>query len=260
MLTPATQSLADALVDAHRRGGNVQAATLSVPASDAEAYAVQDAVAGALGWFGTARAPAWKVGAASRDATPSAAPLPPHCVRTSPATFAAGSFRSIGIEGEIAFRLRAAPSPEAVAGDLAALDAAIGELVVTIEVVEPRYADVDAAGPTLKLADQGLNGALVVGSGVPYRELDWRAQVAQVRCDGRLVKETRGGHPLGDLRFLLGWLAGHAAGRGRALAAGDVVTAGTWTGLVMAEPGQTIDVEFPAIGKASARFSRAGAS
>ncbi|HMA32206.1 MAG TPA: fumarylacetoacetate hydrolase family protein, partial [Casimicrobiaceae bacterium] len=59
---------------------------------------------------------------------------------------------------------------------------------------------------------------------------------------------------LGDLRFLLAWLAGHAAGRGRALAAGDVVTAGTWTGLVAAAPGQTIDVEFPGIGAATARF------
>ena len=254
MLRPAMQSLADALVHVHRRGGMLQAKAMSAPESDAEAYAVQEAVAAALGWFGSARAPAWKVGAASRDATPSAAPLPPRCVRASPATFAGASFRSIGIEGEIAFRLCSAPSAEAIARDPAALDAAIGELLVTIEVVEPRYADVDAAGATLKLADQGLNGALVVGSGVPYREVDWRSLVAQVRCDGRLIKETRGGHPLGDLRFLLAWLAGHAARRGRALAAGDVVTAGTWTGLVMAAPGQTIDVDFPGIGRASARF------
>ena len=248
------QRLADALVHAHRRRGHLQARAMPVPASDAEAYAVQDAVADALHWFDANRASAWKVGAASRNATPNAAALPPSCVRTSPATFAAGSFRTIGIEGEIAFQLRSAPSPEAIARDPAALDAAIGELLVTIEVVEPRYADVDAAGPTLRLADQGLHGALVIGSGVPWREVDWHSQVAQLRCDGRLVKETRGGHPLGDLRFLLAWLAGHAAARGRALMAGDVVTAGTWTGLVEAAPGQTIDVEFPGIGKATARF------
>ncbi len=255
MIRPALQPLVDALAGAHRRRERVQARTMPVPANDAEACAVQDAVAAALRWFDTARAPAWKVGAAGRDATPNAAPLPPGCVHTSPATFAAGSFNSIGIEGEIAFRLRAALSPDAIARDPSALDAAIGELVVTIEVVDPRYADVDAAGPALKLADQGLHGALVVGSGVPYRQVDWHSLVAQVRCDGRLVKETRGGHPLGDLRFLLAWLAGHAAGRGRALAAGDVVTAGTWTGLIAAMPGQTVDVEFPGIGKATARFA-----
>ncbi len=254
MLRPEMQKLADALVHAHRRHGHLQARAMPVPASDAEACAVQDAVAAALRWFDVDRAFAWKVGAANRDATPSAAPLPPRCVRTSPATFAAGSFRTIGIEGEIAFLLRSAPSPEAIARDPAALDAAIGELRVTIEIVEPRYADVDAAGPTLRLADQGLHGALVIGSGVPWREVDWHSLVAQVNCDGKLVKETRGGHPLGDLRFLLAWLAGHAAARGRPLMAGDVVTAGTWTGLVEAAPGQTVDVEFPGIGKATARF------
>jgi 2-keto-4-pentenoate hydratase len=34
----------------------------------------------------------------------------------------------------------------------------------------------------------------------------------------------------------------------------DVVTAGTWTGVYEAGPGQTIDIEFPDVGRASARF------
>jgi 2-keto-4-pentenoate hydratase len=38
------------------------------------------------------------------------------------------------------------------------------------------------------------------------------------------------------------------------LGEGDVVTAGTWTGVLEAFPGETIDVEFPAIGRTSARF------
>jgi 2-keto-4-pentenoate hydratase len=53
---------------------------------------------------------------------------------------------------------------------------------------------------------------------------------------------------------LLPWLARHAAARGMPLEEGDLVTAGTWTGVVEALPGDAIDVEFPAIGRASARF------
>jgi len=68
------------------------------------------------------------------------------------------------------------------------------------------------------------------------------------------VKETRGGHPLGDLVFLLRWLAQHAEAEGTPLAAGDLVTAGTWTGVYEAAPGESIDVEFPGIGHAGARF------
>jgi len=237
------EPLRDALLRAHRTRA------LPVPQGDADAYAVQRALAADLRWFGT-RPAAWKVGSASRNATPSAAPIPSAVVRASPATFGRGTFNRIVIEGEIAFRL-AAPL-DAAAQDVSA---AIGELVVTIEVVDPRYSDMDAAAPLLRLADQLLNGALVVGSGVPWRgSLDWGAQAAIVRRNGTVVKETRGGHPLGDLVFLLRWLAQHAEAEGTPLAAGDLVTAGTWTGVYEAAPGESIDVEFPGIGHASARF------
>ena len=243
------QPLRDALLRAHRTRTPVDAAALPVPHGDADAYAVQRALAADLRWVST-RPAAWKVGSASRNATPSAAPIPSAVVRASPATFGRGTFNRIVIEGEIAFRL-AAPL-DAAAQDVSA---AIGELVVTIEVVDPRYSDMDAAAPLLRLADQLLNGALVVGSGVPWRgSLDWGAQVAIVRRNGTVVKETRGGHPLGDLVFLLGWLAQHAEAGGTPLAAGDLVTAGTWTGVYEAAPGESIDDEFPGIGHASARF------
>jgi 2-keto-4-pentenoate hydratase len=243
------QPLRDALLRAHRTRTPVDVAGLPVPHGDADAYAVQRALAADLRWFG-ARPAAWKVGSASRTATPSAAPIPSAVVRASPATFGRGTFNRIVIEGEIAFRL-AAPL-DAAAKDVSAT---IGELVVTIEVVDPRYSDMDAAAPLLRLADQLLHGALVVGSGVPWRgSLDWGAQVAIVRRNGTVVKETRGGHPLGDLVFLLRWLAQHAEAEGTPLAAGDLVTAGTWTGVYEAAPGESIDVEFPGIGHASARF------
>ncbi|HLW12297.1 MAG TPA: fumarylacetoacetate hydrolase family protein [Casimicrobiaceae bacterium] len=245
--------LRDALVDARREGQSISLEGLPVPRSDADAYAVQTAVADACGFFASSRPRAWKVGAASRAAVPNAAPLPPRYIVRSPATFAAGTFNRILIEGEIAFRLRA-PLGDAAA-DPASVAAAIGEWLVTIEVVDPRYANLDDAGPTLRLADHGMHGALVVGGGGPLPDaVDWTSLVARVRRNGELVKETRGGHPLGNLLFLLPWLARHAAECGVTLGDGDVVTAGTWTGVVEAFPGETIDVEFPAIGRASACF------
>jgi 2-keto-4-pentenoate hydratase len=245
--------LRDALVDARRERQSIPIEGLPVPRSDADAYAVQTAVADACGFFASSRPRAWKVGAASRDAVPNAAPLPPKHVVRSPATFAAGTFNRILIEGEIAFRLRA--PLDNIAADPPAVAAAIGEWLVTIEVVDPRYANLDDAGPTLRLADHGMHGALVVGSGGPLPDaVDWTSLVARVRRNGELVKETRGGHPLGNLLFLLPWLARHAIERGVLLGEGDVVTAGTWTGVIEAHAGQTIDVEFPAIGRASVRF------
>jgi 2-keto-4-pentenoate hydratase len=95
----------------------------------------------------------------------------------------------------------------------------------------------------------------VIGTGIRWRgSLDWASQLALLRCDGNVVRETRGGHPLGDLTFMMPWLARHAAARNYPLAAGDVITLGTWTGVYEAPPGHAIDVEFPGIGRASARF------
>jgi 2-keto-4-pentenoate hydratase len=246
--------LRDALIAARRSRTPVAVAGLPEPRNDADAYAVQRAVADEFGWFAT-RPTAWKVGASSRTATPNAAPLPSAGVHSSPARFARGTFNRMLIEGEIAFRLRAPLRADVREADDALVSAAIGELVVTIEVVDPRYRDLDAASPALKLADQGLHGALVLGGGIAWRgSLAWESQVAIVRRDGEIVKETRGGHPLGDLRFMLSWLAQHAAERGTTLATGDVITAGTWTGVFEAGPAQVIDVEFPGIGRATARF------
>ena len=243
--------LRDALVDARHGRIGVAAADLPVPRCDDDAYAVQESVADALGWFAAAPPRAWKVGAASRAALPNAAPLPSQHVVDSPATFPAGAFDRMLIDGEIAFRLRASIGGD----DGASVISSIGAWLVTIEVVDPRYADWDTASPMQKLADQGLHGALVVGSGTALpTAIDWTSLVARVRRNGGIVRETRGGHPLGNLLFLLPWLARHAAARGTPLRAGDVVTAGTWTGVFEAFPGETIDVEFDGVGRASARF------
>jgi len=246
--------LRDALVDARKSRQPIMVAGLPEPRNDADAYAIQRAVADEFGWFAAAPT-AWKVGAASRTAIPNAAPLPARGVRTSPATFARGSFNRILIEGEVAFRLRSPLASDVRADDAAAVSAAIGELVVTIEIIDPRYRDFDAASPTMRLADQGVHGALVVGTGIAWRgEVPWDTLAAIVRRDGEVVRETRGGHPLGNLLFMLPWLAGHAAEFGLPLRVGDLVTAGTWTGVFEAAPGQTIDVEFPDVGRASVRF------
>lgn len=254
MLPIYVEPLRNALLEARKSRKAVSAAGLPDPRDDADAYAVQRAVAAELGWF-SSRPVAWKVGAASRTATPNAAPLPAVGVRASPASFAHGAFTRRLIEGEVAFRLRAPLSGDVAVDDFATASAAIGEIVVTIEVVEPRYGNFESATPTQRLADQGMHGALVVGSGIPWSgSLPWESLVAIVRRDGEIVRDTRGGHPLGNLLFMLPWLARHAALQGLPLQAGDVVTAGTWTGVYEAAPGQTIDVDFPAVGRATARF------
>ncbi|HVJ74436.1 MAG TPA: fumarylacetoacetate hydrolase family protein [Casimicrobiaceae bacterium] len=251
-MTDASDRLADLLVRARREHRLLSAdETGAGPATLDDAYRVQDRVAEALGWFRGAHPTTWKVGAAQRGATPSATPLPPEGVVTSPAQFDAARFHGIGIEAEVAFRFATAPleaeRPEDVLG-------AVGELVVTIEVVDARLVDAAVAPALLKLADAQMHGALVVGTGVPYRAVDWDTLHVTVQRNGATIHDARGGHALVDPSVLLPWFVRHVAARSGGVRAGDLVTAGTWVGILPARRGDTIEVAFGGIGRAVVRF------
>ena len=99
-------AVAQALVRA--RGAHVASPAAEVAGGLAqadEAYAVQQQVAQALGWFGAAPPRYWKAGGPSRDAVLTQAPLPPRGVWTSPATAGDWPFHLRGIEAEIALRI-----------------------------------------------------------------------------------------------------------------------------------------------------------
>jgi 2-keto-4-pentenoate hydratase len=248
-ISPVAHRLTELLIRARRERGQFTMAEVGGDLRSAEeAYRVQDEVAAALGWFAGARASAWKVGAGARNETPVAAPLPPAGVVTSPGRFARDSFHSIRIEAEIAFRF----GDGAARGD--DWKRWVDALVVTIEIVDTRIADVERATPLLKLADAQQHGALIVGSAIPRRDLDWGSLRAVVRRNGSVVADTRGGHPLGDPSVLLPWFLRHVASRGLDLRAGDLATAGTWAGAIPAQPGDAIEVEFEGVGRAAASF------
>ena len=61
------------------------------------------------------------------------------------------------------------------------------------------------------------------------------------------------GHPLSALT----WLANELSRRGEGMRAGDLVAAGTCTGLHFADPGSTVLADFgPALGRVTIRFGR----
>jgi 2-keto-4-pentenoate hydratase len=106
----------------------------------------------------------------------------------------------------------------------------------------------------LKLADYQVNAALVLGSGRDdWTGYDLSTQRCVVTCEGAVVFDRRSGHSLGDPRCLLPWFLAHASARG-GLRAGDVVTTGTWCGMVPVQPGSAYEVGFDDIGAAQVTF------
>jgi 2-keto-4-pentenoate hydratase len=236
------------LVQARRSG--LPATAADVPDAQA-AYAVQDQVAQALGWFPHGAPRAWKSGGASRTAVQTHAPLPPDGVLHSPADLADRPMHLCRVEAEIALRL----ARDVDAGTAASLDpegaaAAVDAMCVSIEIVDSRWAQGLEATDLMKLADLQSHGALVLGAWSPFSARDWSSQPCIVTVGRRPPVERRGTHTMADPAWVLPEWLRHATARCGTLRAGTVVTTGSWVGMLEASRGDAVAVSFPGIGSA----------
>lgn len=213
-----------------------------------DAYAIQDSVLAALGPAG-----AWKVGAKTPDAQPTCAPIFASIVMSSPAEIPAARLGMIGIEAEIAFTLAADVEPGGPALTERDLPALIAAAHPAIEVVDTRVADWKGADRLWLLADNQMNGALVVGDAkTPDR--DFTTLPVTLRVDGRVAVEATGGNTAGDPRRVLLWLLNHCRANGIALKRGTPITTGSCTGMTFVPPGTEVTAEFAGFGAAAIRF------
>jgi 2-keto-4-pentenoate hydratase len=221
------------------------------PRDEAEAYAIQDAVARRIGAI-----KGWKTGAPGPDAEAAYAPI--FHVVAGPGIFPAATQRLFGIEAEVAFRL---------ASDLPKRDkpysrdeivAAIATMHPVIELVDTRFADFAKIDALSKLADNQSNGALIYGPAVPGWQslgLDLGRPPITVAFDGKVAAETTGNSG-GDPLRLLTALANHCAGRTGGLREGDMITTGSITGVTFAKPGATVVGDFGRLGTVRLEFPR----
>jgi 2-keto-4-pentenoate hydratase len=220
-----------------------------------DAYAVQDGVAAALGWFGHAAPRHWKSGGPSLATPLTHAPLPPAGVRASPASFADLPLHAPAIEAEIALRLSvdvdAARAAQLSAQDVESL---VDAMTVSIEVVDSRWREGAQAPALLRLADLQSHGALALGAWVPFARRPWSAQRCEVRIGSQARVVRTGTHSLGDPAAVLPQWLQHATRGAATLPAGTVVTTGTWVGVLAARRGDEVTVAFDGIGSASLRL------
>jgi 2-keto-4-pentenoate hydratase len=245
--------LATKLIEARRSGQRIATLTAEeIPATAAEAYAVQDAI---LSRLGIAIA-GWKVGAASASAEPQAGPILADRLKPSPATFALLPNALRTVEAELAFRLARDLPTRSLAYSDDEVWSAVASLHVGIEVLESSFVDRRKISEHAVLGDLLNNGAYCYGAATA----DWRAvnvatPAAILTIDGKEIRRAQAGTPGGHPKRLLAWLANHAAARGRPLKAGQTVTTGSHTGMVDAPPGAQVTARFENIGEAQLNFA-----
>lgn len=227
--------------------------TACVPSDTWDAYAIQDAVADALGPVG-----GWKVGAKGPDMDPACAPMPATLIRAAPCSIAPPLVGKAGIEAEIAVCFKRDLPRRDTAYTRDEVIAAIGSIHPAIEIVNYRFADVAAQPPLAVAADALGNGGFLYGEGrTDAIEIDQTRQPVTLTINGERAVERVGGNAAGDIFRLLTWLANHVARRSEGLRAGQFVTTGTCTGLIYVGVGAEVTADFPGLGGVAVTVQRA---
>ncbi len=177
-------------------------------------------------------------------------------VKDSPAEFSAGAFHQLGLESEFAFRIKRAIKPRANGYSREEIERAVGVMHPAIEIVDTRLDNWLTRGAPSVVADNGANGALILGPPVKdWRKLDLAKTLVVLTIDGKRIAGGMGGRVLGHPLEALTWLANKLSATGITIEADQIVTTGTVTGLNFAQPGSTGIAKFSHIGEVKITFT-----
>ncbi len=153
------------------------------------------------------------------------------------------------IEPEIAFVIAHDLPPRATPYTDAEIRGVIGEARMVLELITTRFADRASATAPEILADAYNHHGLFIGPVIP-NVLDHPLEQLHVtiRTGAGPLFDKVHPHPSGHPLKSLGWLVQFLNGRGQGLKAGQIVTTGSYAGIVEAPLGVPIHVQLNALG------------
>jgi len=225
--------------------------TALVPLTQDDGYAVQDLVHAQLTDTGKGTIVGHKVGCTTpvmqeymQIDTPCSGGIFDSTVAVLHHSFNAADYQKIGVECEIAVRLRSDLNADADGTVThAAAARAIATCMAAIEIVEDRYEDYRSLATEVLIADDFFNAGCVLGhefSGYDPHKLD--TVTAAMEINGEVIGNGRGSDVLGHPLSSLCWLAEQRASRGQPLRAGEFVLLGSVVQTYWLEPGDEVRI------------------
>ena len=233
------------------------------PSDAAEGYAIQQAFVDAS----PGRPAGYKIGATSARAQDFLQTDGPFYGRVlasdlhdSPASFDPRSYLFCLIEPEFAFRIGRTLESRPRPFEDAEIAEAVTAVMPAIEVVTSAFSQWQDQGAPSLIADNGVDGALVLGSSHRnWRDLDLARHRVTLTINGEFKGEGRGKNALGHPLTALTWLVNKLSSQRLSLDAGQIVTTGVVTPFELAAPGDRIVADFGLLGQVETGFPLAGA-
>lgn len=230
------------------------------PADLAEGYAVQAAMAGAVG----ERVVGWKIAATSGAGQahinvegPIAGRLFASKLHSDGATLPLRGNRMRVAEAEFAFVMGQDLPPRQTPYSREEVLEAVAALHTAIELPDSRFSDFTAVGAAQLAADDACANLFVFGEAVrgDWREVDLREHPASVRINGETVTRGTGADVLGDPCLALAWIANSHPLRGEGLAVGQIITTGVCGRPVAVTEGDAVIADFGTLGQTRVRLA-----
>jgi 2-keto-4-pentenoate hydratase len=233
------------------------------PVDEAEAYAIQDALHARLAAAGRGPLVGYKIGCTTAVMqrflgidNPCAGGVLAPGVQQQDGRFRHADFLRVGVECEVAVRLRCDLPPEQAPYDRHQVEEAVAACMAAIEVVDDRYQDYRALDPLTLVADDFFHAGCVLGEPVDgWRGLDLPALTGRMTINGGAIGSGRGGDVLGHPLAALAWLANLGAAHDRPLRGGAFVLLGSVVETRWLAKGDRVEIAIEGLGGASATFA-----
>jgi 2-keto-4-pentenoate hydratase len=162
----------------------------------------------------------------------------------------------VGVECEIAVRLRTDLGPASAPFDRARIAAAVDAVLAAMEIVDDRYQDYRTLDVPTLIADDFFNAGCVLGPPIAgWHALDLPALTGVTRVNGSEVGRGEGRAVMGHPFEALAWLANLRASLGLGLRAGEFVLLGSVVETRWVAPGDEVTVAIEGLGEVRATFA-----
>jgi 2-oxo-3-hexenedioate decarboxylase/2-keto-4-pentenoate hydratase len=232
------------------------------PRDEPEGYAVQEALHALLSSAGLGPIAGHKIGCTTPVMqaylgirSPCAGGVHAATVHDREARARHADYVRVGVECEIAVRLRRDLAPAGAPFDRDKVAPAVEAVLAAMEIVDDRYQDYRTLGVPTLIADDFFNAGCVLGLPVArWRGLDLPALAGVTRLNGVEVGRGEGRAVMGHPFEALAWLANLRASLGLGLRAGDFVLLGSVVETRWVGPGDQATVAIDGLGEVRATF------